>query len=206
MQPRTGSFEFWFSERRWVWSDEVYRMHGYEPGAVEPTTELILAHKHPDDRGEVAELIARSVTDSTPFSSRHRFFDTDGTEHCVIVVADSIHNDAGTIVGTAGYYVDLTATLAETAQDALQSTLAGVVESRAVIEQAKGLLMRNYRIDADQAFKILVWRSQETNTKLRDLAAQLVEDAVELPAPDSGTVSGFDHILLTAHERVGKNS
>ncbi|MFE5285070.1 hypothetical protein ACFRAQ_08880 [Nocardia sp. NPDC056611] len=43
--PRTGSFQFWFATRRWDWSPEVYRMHGYTPGEVEPTTDLLLAHK-----------------------------------------------------------------------------------------------------------------------------------------------------------------
>jgi hypothetical protein len=37
-----GSFRFWFVGQRWEWSDEVARMHGYEPGSVVPTTKLLL--------------------------------------------------------------------------------------------------------------------------------------------------------------------
>jgi hypothetical protein len=48
-----GAFRFWFVGQRWEWSDEVARMHGYEPGAVVPTTKLLLSHKHPDDRAHV---------------------------------------------------------------------------------------------------------------------------------------------------------
>ena len=29
-------------------------MHGYQPGAVHPTTELVLSHKHPDDKADPA--------------------------------------------------------------------------------------------------------------------------------------------------------
>jgi len=54
------------------------------------------------------------------------------------------------------------------------------MESRAVIEQAKGVLMTCLRITADTAFDILVRRSNETNTKLRDIA-QSVVDTGELP-------------------------
>jgi hypothetical protein len=43
----TGSFRFWFADQRWEWSDEVAAMHGYAPDSVTPTTELLLAHKHP---------------------------------------------------------------------------------------------------------------------------------------------------------------
>ena len=43
---------------RWEWSDEVAQMHGYGPGMVIPSTALNrLAHKHPDDRATVADLI-----------------------------------------------------------------------------------------------------------------------------------------------------
>ena len=52
-----GAFRFWFIGQRWEWSDEVARMHGYEPGSVQPTTELMLSHKHPDDRAHVQELL-----------------------------------------------------------------------------------------------------------------------------------------------------
>jgi putative methionine-R-sulfoxide reductase with GAF domain len=46
--------------------------------------------------------------------------------------------------------------------------------SRAVIEQAKGILIERYKITDDQAFTILTHASQQTNTKLRDVAADLV--------------------------------
>jgi GAF domain-containing protein len=49
--------------------------------------------------------------------------------------------------------------------------------SRAVIDQAKGMLMVVNQINADEAFARLVARSQQSNVKLRDVAAQFVADA-----------------------------
>jgi len=46
--------------------------------------------------------------------------------------------------------------------------------SRALIEQAKGTLMERHKINEDKAFTILTHASQRTNTKLRDVAAELV--------------------------------
>ena len=46
---RVGTFEDSYVTDTWTWSDTVARMHGYEPGEVGPTTELVLSHKHPDD-------------------------------------------------------------------------------------------------------------------------------------------------------------
>jgi GAF domain-containing protein len=46
--------------------------------------------------------------------------------------------------------------------------------SRAIIEQAKGVLMERYKITEDQAFTLLTHASQHTNVKLRDVAEELV--------------------------------
>ncbi|HEY4792790.1 MAG TPA: PAS domain-containing protein, partial [Mycobacterium sp.] len=113
-KPGVGAFRFWFVGQRWEWSDELARMHGYEPGTVEPTTELLLSHKHPDDRGHVQDLLDRALLSQGSFSSRHRFVDTAGTVHEAIVVADRMSDETGAVVGTVGYYLDLTATFVET--------------------------------------------------------------------------------------------
>jgi GAF domain-containing protein len=51
------------------------------------------------------------------------------------------------------------------------------MESRAVIEQAKGVLMAQRRVDAEGAFEILRDASQRYNRKLRDIAVGIVESA-----------------------------
>ena len=58
--------------------------------------------------------------------------------------------------------------------------MADIAEARSGIEQAKGMLMLIYRINADSAFELLKWRSQETNTKLRVLAEQIAKDFLDL--------------------------
>lgn len=197
-----GGFRFWFVGQRWEWSDEVARMHGYEPGSVTPTTELLLSHKHPDDREHVQDLLDRALHSKSSFSSRHRFIDTRGNVHDAIVVADRMADESGAVVGTAGYYIDLTETFDENRQEILDEALPDLFEARAVIEQTKGVLMAIYRVSADQAFGVLRWRSQETNVKLRALAKQLIAELPTLPPPSADVQSEFDHLLLTIHERV----
>ncbi|MFE3229889.1 ANTAR domain-containing protein, partial [Nocardia sp. NPDC059228] len=102
----------------------------------------------------------------------------------------------------AGFYIDLAGTLIRAEHDTLEAHMPELVEARAAIEQAKGVLMRMYRISDEQAFKLLVWRSQETNTKLRALAEQLLRELPTVPPAEPATVSAFDHILLTLHERI----
>jgi AmiR/NasT family two-component response regulator len=50
--------------------------------------------------------------------------------------------------------------------------------SRAVIEQAKGVLMGRHAIDEAQAFEVLRRHSQNRNVKLRTLAAEVVAGVV----------------------------
>ncbi|MFD4635896.1 ANTAR domain-containing response regulator [Lentzea sp. NPDC058436] len=55
--------------------------------------------------------------------------------------------------------------------------LERALESRAVIEQAKGVLMAVHTCSAEDAFGMLVEQSQRANTKLRDVAAKLLASA-----------------------------
>jgi len=60
--------------------------------------------------------------------------------------------------------------------DNLQTAL----ETRGVIDQAKGILMDRHKLTADQAFQVLAQMSMKTNRKLRAVAHDLVH-AGELP-------------------------
>lgn len=186
---RVGSFRFYIDGERWEWSENVERLHGYEPGTVTPTTELLLSHKHPDDRREVAAVLKR-VAEGEPFSSRHRIIDKGGRTHWVIVVGDQVLDDAGNVIGTAGFYVDFT----DTMQSDISAAVSKVSAARAEIDQAKGLLMAAYGISAERAFDILVWRSQETNIKVREVAQRFV--AAMAGGLSAETRTRIDHALL----------
>ena len=74
-----------------------------------------------------------------------------------------------------------------------------------MIEQAKGMLVLLYGVDEESAFDMLRQRSQNTNTKLRALAEQLVSEyralsnGEELPPR-----SVYDNKLMTVHERISR--
>ena len=148
---QVGWFRFYFDSELWEWSPEVQRMHGYEPGSVSPTTELVLSHKHPDDYQAVATTLDEVRRHHQAFSTRHRIIDTAGRIHHVIVVADKLLNDDGKVIGTHGFYVDVSPA-EHHQQKRLTEAIAEIAENRATIEQAKGMLMVVYGIDAGAAF------------------------------------------------------
>jgi fructose-specific component phosphotransferase system IIB-like protein len=200
---RVGWFRFYFADERWEWSPQVERMHGYEPGTVQPTTDLVLSHKHPDDYGQVAATLDEIRRTSGAFSTRHRIIDTHGQIHHVVVVGDQLFDDVGAVVGTHGFYVDVSPWMQHRHDEIVTEAVAEIAEARAVIEQTKGMLMLIYRISAESAFELLRWRSQETNTKLRTLAEQISRDFLELKYDEElPPRSVYDRLLLTAHLRV----
>jgi hypothetical protein len=197
---RLGWFRHYFEDDRWEWSSQVEAIHGYAPGTVTPTTELVLSHQHPDDHHEVAATLADARRHLRPAGTHHRIVDTNGATHQVLVVADTLVEDSGRVAGTHGFYVDLTPT--QKTQDQITAAVAEIAENRAVIEQAKGMLMIVYGIAADAAFELLRWQSQSYNVKLRLVAVQITQDftgAARQPPVDRAT---YDNLLLTAHERA----
>lgn len=72
---------------------------------------------------------------------------------------------ASTVVDNAGLYHDSTQLITQ---------LRTALRTRALVGRAQGMLMRHYGYDTDTAFTTLKHASQNTNTKLRDIAAHLV--------------------------------
>jgi PAS domain S-box-containing protein len=198
-----GEYRFYFDEERWEWSEEVQRLHGYEPGAVTPTTELVLSHKHPEDYAQVAATLDDVRRTHKPFSTRHRIITVQGDTRDVVVMGERLHDDNGDVTGTQGFYIDVTPT-AQQLRSSVTEAVAQFAESRAAIEQAKGVLMYVYRITADAAFELLVWRSQQSQVKVRALAEQVIADIQSFTYDEDSLRSRerFDQLFLTAHNRV----
>ncbi|MDZ4270877.1 MAG: PAS domain-containing protein, partial [Mycobacterium sp.] len=90
---RVGWFRFYFADERWEWSEQVQILHGYQPGTVTPTTDLVLSHKHPDDYQQVAATLVEMRRTHRTFSTRHRIIDTHGEVREVVVIGDQLNDD-----------------------------------------------------------------------------------------------------------------
>lgn len=191
---RVGRFQYHYLTGTWTWSDTVARMHGYEPGEVTPTTELVLSHKHPDDLAQVRALLQQT---SAPFSSRHRIIAKDGTTRNVVVVGEAVTDDDKRIVATRGFYIDITASVHAQVQETINDELEVIVAHRESIDIAKGMLMAVYDLTADAAFAVLRWRSQELNIKLHVVAQTLVDTLPRLLQTSDQMRAPVDHYLMT---------
>jgi GAF domain-containing protein len=119
--------------------------------------------------------VRSSVSVPLPVDGRHvGGFNVYGTEpHAfdekAVTLAEELAGYAGIVLNNASLYFSA-ATQAE--------QMAEAMRSRAVIEQAKGILMGSRRCTADEAFSILVKLSQESGRKLHLVAQSLVDYAI----------------------------
>jgi hypothetical protein len=150
-------------------------MHGFEPGEIVPTTPLMLSHKHPDDRARVDGVLRRAAETGQPFSSVHRILDAKGRTRTLAVTGQG-RRDPGTgqVTELFGYFIDVTESHREAAARDATASIRASAERRAVIEQAKGVLMVVYGVDEEGAFEQLRHASNQTNIAVRDIAYTLV--------------------------------
>lgn len=95
---------------------------------------------------------------------------------------------------------------AHAAPDPVTAAVAEIAERRAVIDQAKGMLILLYGVDEETAFDMLRVRSQTTNVKLRTLAEQLVSEYRALSNGEAlSPRSVYEHTLMTVHERLTRD-
>jgi ANTAR domain/PAS fold len=184
--PLVGWFRYDIAEDSWRWSEGMYRVHGLEPGSVVPTTALMLAHQHPDDRDQAEMLFRQVVQDGEHFIQRHQIFDLTGALHAVVTVGGGDFDGAGTLVAVHGYMIDLTESIRHEAAAMATEFVERALTQRVDIDQAKGALMVAYGLSDSEAFAVLRWHSQHANIKIRDLAAELMsqiadDDVVPLP-------------------------
>lgn len=104
----------------------------------------------------------------TVFSTRESAFNESGFER-----AANLATHGGVVIANSNLYWQATE---------LTDQLKEALESRAVIDQAKGVLMAKEHISPDEAFSLLLKASQTGNVKVRDIALQIVAEAQGLRA------------------------
>lgn len=76
---RIGSWRWEVGDDSITWSDQMYRMLGFEPGEFVPTSDMYQQHMHPDDKDMAQEMSRRALEEGAPLDYEHRFIRRDGT-------------------------------------------------------------------------------------------------------------------------------
>jgi PAS domain S-box-containing protein len=112
----TGSFGWNVSNGEIFWSEESFRIFGYDP-AANPSIELVLQRTHPEDVASVEQVISRAADRKEPFDLEHRLLMPDGAVKTLHVVGHPMTNEKGELQ-FVGAVMDVTASKA--AEEKLQ--------------------------------------------------------------------------------------
>jgi PAS domain S-box-containing protein len=104
---RTGSFGWNVSSGELFWSEETFRIFGYEP-ATKATLDMVRDRVHPDDRARVEEMIDRASTQGKAFDFEHRLLLPDGSIKHLHVVGHAQLDEAQNLQ-FAGAVMDVSA-------------------------------------------------------------------------------------------------
>lgn len=128
----------------------------------------------PEWAAKVAALGVRSVLD-VPLATGDAARQTVGVLGLYSPVADAFTEDDEAIAHILARHASVAVASARH-----EETMAQAVDARKLVGQAMGILMERFDLDDDRAFAILKRYSQDTNTKLRDVAQHLI-DTRKLP-------------------------
>lgn len=98
-----GSWEWDVTSARVTWSDELYRIYGFEPGSHPVTLEFFVSRVHPDDRATVEREVGLALARGGRFQWLERIVRPDGSVrklHTVGEVLRGPEEGASVLVGT----------------------------------------------------------------------------------------------------------
>jgi GAF domain-containing protein len=160
-------------------ADELQYERGYGPcldaglaGQTMVIDDMTTEERWPDyTRNAAAHGVGSSLSVPLPFQST-----TIGALNTYAADPHAFHDEDRALGERVASWIALAIGNADAAARTIEqvTNLQIAMKSRAVIEQAKGLLMERYKINEDRAFAVLTRASQAENVKLRDIADQLV--------------------------------
>jgi PAS domain S-box-containing protein len=134
----TGSFGWDATKGTAFWSEESFRIFGFE-GEATPSIETILQRVHPDDIAAVHLAMDRAVNDKADYDIEHRLLMPDGTIKYLRVMAKVVVDEPGDLQ-FAGAIMDVTAARhAEDRWQRAQTELAAITRVSALGQMAASI-------------------------------------------------------------------
>jgi PAS domain S-box-containing protein len=189
----TGSFGWDVSKGEIYWSQETFRIYGYQPAGGVPLEQALL-RSHPEDRSTLRQSIDRVSRERTAFDWEHRLLLPDGTVKHVRVVGHPSTGESGGFE-FVGAITDITER--KRAEADLQQALDEIKSLRDQLYK-ENIALRD-EIDKASMFEEIVGESPALRAVLARVAKVAPTDSTVLVTGETGT--GKELIARAVHKR-----
>jgi len=103
-----GSGEWYIRTGKMFWSNELFRILGFEPGSFLPTYEHFKTSIHPMDLKDVLDAMQKTFHDNVPFHQEFRIIRPDKSVRDVLMIAEVFRDDGNQPLRMNGSIQDIT--------------------------------------------------------------------------------------------------
>jgi PAS domain S-box-containing protein len=190
---RTGSFGCRLSTGEMIWSEETFRIYGYDL-STQPAVERVLQRVHPEDRALVQERIDRASRDGNDCRVECRLLFPDDSVKHVCIVAHPSNDESGTIE-FIGAVMDVTEQWQAKAE--LEKAFEEIKRLKDHLHDENVVLRE--QIDQAFMFEEIVGSSPALKTVLSSIVKVAPTDSTVLITGETGT--GKELIARAIHKR-----
>ena len=189
---RTGSFGCRLSTGDMFWSEETFRIYGYDP-STQPSVERVLQRVHPEDRVLVQEHIEQATREGKDCHVECRLLLPDGSVKHICIVARASKNESG-ITEFTGAVMDVTAQRQARAE--LEKAFEEIKRLKDQLHDENVVLRE--QIDQAFMFEEIVGSSHALKTVLSSIVKVAPTDSTVLITGETGT--GKELIARAIHK------
>ena len=125
-----GDYDWHIPSDTNTWSDQLFRIYGYEPGSFHPSYEKFLSLIHPEDRDRISAVHQKAYATGEPYQMIERIVRPDGEVRYLSSNGEVILDAENTPVRMRGTCVDITErVLADRERERIAARFQGLVDS-----------------------------------------------------------------------------
>jgi DNA-binding NtrC family response regulator/PAS domain-containing protein len=182
------------------WSEECYRVLGFDPAGPPPPFETFFQRIHPDDQAGSRERFEKAIRDKADFEMDYRIVQPDGDTRNIHVVGHPALGPSGNLIEFIGTVIDVSERLR--AEDDLRRAFDDIKELRDQLYR-ENLALRE-EIDVTRMFEEIVGSSPALQSALSRVSKVAPTDSTVLITGETGT--GKELIARAIHKRSQRSS
>jgi PAS domain S-box-containing protein len=125
-----GDYDWHIPSDTNTWSDQLFRIYGYEPGSFHPSYEKFLSLIHPEDRDRISAVHQKAYATGEPYQMIERIVRPDGEVRYLSSNGEVIRDADNTPVRMRGTCVDITErVLGDRERERIAARFQGLVDS-----------------------------------------------------------------------------